>query len=120
MITRVWHWFGSAACLAGVLVTAGCSESGSAANETTAVKETRAVNVVTRVVQPREFINHLRLVGEIKPARRVVVSIEASGLITEIEVEKGESVTRNTILRGWTTVLQPRRTKPKRRKTPAT
>ena len=98
MITRVWQWFGSAACLAGVLVAAGCSESGSAANETGAVKETRAVNVVTRVVQPREFINYLRLVGEIKPARRVVVSIEATGVITKMEVKKGESVTRNTIL----------------------
>ena len=98
MITRVWHWIGSAACMAGVLVAASCSESGSAANESGAEKETRAVNVVTRVVQPREFINHLRLVGEVKPVQRVVVSIEAAGLISEIAVEKGDRVKRNTIL----------------------
>lgn len=98
MITRYRHWLGSAACTLAVLAAAGCSESGSAANEAAAVQETRAVNVVTRVVQPREFINHLRLVGEVKPDRRVVVSIEANGLIKRIEVEKGEPVTRDDVL----------------------
>lgn len=98
MITRVRHGFGLAVCMAAVLAAAGCSESGSAANEAEAEKETRSVNVVTRVVQPREFINHLRLVGEVKPARRVVVSIEANGLIEQIDVEKGEPVTQDAIL----------------------
>ena len=98
MITRYGHWFGLAACTLAVLATAGCSERGSAANEAAAEQETRAVNVVTRVVEPGEFINHLRLVGEVKPVRRVVVSIEATGLIKQIEVEKGESVEQNAVL----------------------
>ncbi len=98
MITRVMKWFASAACLAGILAFMGCSESGSAANEAAVEKEKRSVNVVTSVVQPREFINHLRLVGEVKPVRRVVVSIEASGLMESIEVEKGQSVKQNTVL----------------------
>lgn len=98
MINRARHWLGSAACMAAVLTAAGCSESGSAANESSAVEETRSVNVVTRVVEPRAFINHLRLVGEVKPARRVVVSIEATGLVERIEVEKGESVRQNAVL----------------------
>ncbi len=98
MVTRITNRFGLAACLAGVLVNTGCGESGSAANETAAVEETRAVNVVTSVVRPREFINHLRLVGEVKPVRRVVVSIEATGLVKRIEVEKGESVRQNAVL----------------------
>lgn len=98
MITRVRNWFGSAACIAGLLMTWGCGESGSAADEGAVVKETRAVNVVTRVVRPREFVNHLRLVGEVKPARRVVVSIEATGLVKGIEVEKGASVERHAVL----------------------
>jgi RND family efflux transporter MFP subunit len=98
MITRIMNRFGLAACMAGVLVYTGCGESGSAANEAAAVEETRAVNVVTSVVQPREFTNHLRLVGEVKPVRRVVVSIEATGLVKRIEVEKGASVRQNAVL----------------------
>ena len=98
MINRARHWVGSAACMVGILAAAGCSESGSAANEASAVEETRSVNVVTRVVEPWEFINHLRLVGEVKPVRRVVVSIEATGLVRRIEVEKGESVRQNAVL----------------------
>ncbi len=91
-------WCAFMACVAGVLSTTGCGESGSAANETVVSNEKRAVNVVTSLVQPTEFINHLRLVGEVKPVRRVVVSIEATGLIKEIAVEKGESVSPNTVL----------------------
>ena len=98
MITRIMNRFGLAACIAGALVSTGCGESGSAANEAAAVEETRAVNVVTRVVRPQEFVNHLRLVGEVKPFRRVVVSIEATGLVKRIEVEKGESVRQNAVL----------------------
>lgn len=98
MITRIMSRLGLAACMAGVLAATGCSESGSAANETAVEEETRAVNVVTRVVRPREFINHLRLVGEVKPVRRVVVSIEATGLVKRIEVEKGESVRQDAVL----------------------
>jgi len=51
MINRARHWLGSAVCIAVVLAAAGCSESGSAANEASAVEETRSVNVVTRVVE---------------------------------------------------------------------
>ena len=98
IITRIINRFGLAACMAGVLVNAGCGDSGSAANEAAAVEETRAVNVVTRVVRPQEFVNHLRLVGEVKPVRRVVVSIEATGLVKRIEVEKGESVRQDAVL----------------------
>lgn len=99
MINRARHWLGSAACMGVILAAAGCSESGSsAANEASAVEETRSVNVVTRVVEPREFINHLRLVGEVKPVRSVVVSIEATGLVRHTEVEKGESVRQNAVL----------------------
>ena len=98
MNNRAWHCLGLAACMAAVMTAAGCSESGSAANEASAVEETRSVNVVTRVIEPREFINHLRLVGEVKPVRRVVVSIEATGLLERIEVEKGESVDQNAVL----------------------
>lgn len=98
MSNRARHWLGSAACMAGVLAAAGCSESGSAVNEASAVEETRSANVVTRVIEPMEFINHLRLVGEVKPVRRVVVSIEATGLVERIEVEKGESVEKNAVL----------------------
>ena len=98
MINRAWYWLGSAACMAAVLTASGCSESGSAANEASSVEETRSVNVVTRVVEPQAFINHLRLVGEVKPVRRVVVSIEATGLVEGIEVEKGESVRQNAVL----------------------
>ena len=98
MITGIMSRFGLAACMAGVLAATGCGESGSAANESAVAEETRAVNVVTRVVRPQGFINHLRLVGEVKPVRRVVVSIEATGLVRRIEVEKGESVQRNAVL----------------------
>ncbi len=98
MIFRILRWCAPVVCLAGVLVSTGCSESGSAANEAVVEKEKRAMNVVTRVIQPREFVNHLRLVGEVKPLRRVVVSIEASGLLKTIEVEKGQSVRQNTVL----------------------
>ncbi len=98
MIFCVLKWCAPIACLASVLVSTGCSESGSAANEATVEKEKRTVNVVTRVVQPQDFTNHLRLVGVVKPLRRVVVSIEASGLVESIDVEKGQLVQQNTVL----------------------
>jgi len=98
MINRMISRYGLAAGISVVLLATGCGESESAANEAAAVEETRAVNVVTRVVRPQEFINHLRLVGEVKPVRRVVVSIEATGLVKRIEVEKGESVRQDAVL----------------------
>ena len=98
MINRMISRYGLAAGISVVLLATGCGESESAANEAAAVEETRAVNVVTRVVRPQKFINHLRLVGEVKPVRRVVVSIEATGLVKRIEVEKGESVRQDAVL----------------------
>ena len=98
MINRMISRCGLAAGISVVLLATGCGESESAANEAAAVEETRAVNVVTRVVRPQKFINHLRLVGEVKPVRRVVVSIEATGLVKRIEVEKGESVRQDAVL----------------------
>ena len=82
-----------------VMVTlSGCGESGNAAGEEKAVRKKRAVNVIVSPVQIRSFTNYLNLVGEVKPRRRVVVSIEANGMIERIAIEKGQWVKKNTVL----------------------
>ena len=81
-----------------VMVTlSGCGESGNAAGEEKAVRKKRAVNVIVSPVQIRSFTNYLNLVGEVKPRRRVVVSIEANGMIERIAIEKGQWVKASTL-----------------------
>ncbi len=89
---------GLATCMAAVLAATGCGDGGNASDDTSAVEETLSANVVTREVQTQAFVNHLRLVGEIKPVQRVTVSIEATGKVTHLAVEKGESVEQNAVL----------------------
>lgn len=98
MFLVVSKWFVTITWLLSLFVAAACGESGSAANENVTEKKKRTVNVVARVVEPREFTNYLRLVGEVKPARLVVVSIQASGLVESIEVDKGQVVTKGEVL----------------------
>ena len=70
-----------------VVTLSGCGESGNAAGEEKAVRKKRAVNVIVSPVQIRSFTNYLNLVGEVKPRRRVVVSIEANGMIERIAIK---------------------------------
>lgn len=76
----------------------GCGDSGNAAEETQAPQEKRAVNVIVSPVKTASFTNYLNLVGEVKPRRRVVVSIEANGMIDQVSVEKGQWVRKNAVL----------------------
>lgn len=105
MFLLVFKWFVSITLYVLILtlflslsVLIGCGESGNATDEKVNQKTERVVNVVARTIKTREFTNYLRLVGEVKPARRVVVSVEASGLIKSIEFKKGEAVDKNDVL----------------------
>ena len=98
MIGRFLRQYVMLGGLLGVVSLSGCGENGNAADEKEVKQEKRAVNVNVHPVQLRSFTNYLNLVGVVQPRRRVVVSIEANGMIERVAIEKGDRVKKNTIL----------------------
>ena len=75
------------ACLAGL---AGCGPRGSDAEQPAPSQEfARVVNVEVERVEPRAFVQTLRLPGAAMALRDVVVSAEESGVVRELSRPKG-------------------------------
>jgi RND family efflux transporter MFP subunit len=88
--------------VAGVTVSVvGCGPPDSAAasdaeaNDTTGV---RIVNVGVTPVTPREFVDYVRLAGEVEALHDVTVSAEESGVISAFVVLKGAWVRRGQVI----------------------
>ncbi len=86
---------GGAVSLAGLAALAvaacgGAEADGAGASDDEAF--VRIINVETRVVEPRDFTEQVRLTGTVRANRDVVVSAEESGTVVELLVEKGRAV----------------------------
>ena len=86
----------------GVLVgTAACGPPESAAASGDGMPDTsgmRIINVSVTEVTPSEFVDYVRLAGEVEALHDVTVSAEESGTIAEFVVEKGARVRRGQVL----------------------
>lgn len=93
-IDRRWM----AACLAlTVAACGGDARAGDAGGTGNAASEgeevfTRVINVQTRTVEPRDWIERIALSGTVEANRDVIVAAEESGVIRETFVEKGSRV----------------------------
>ena len=80
--------------LSGSLLLVACGGPAGAENgPVEAAGETaRVINVEVEVVQPRVFVEDLRLTGTVEAVRDVTVSAEESGVVRELLVEQGSNV----------------------------
>lgn len=93
MITRYRRGFilGAGAALVAVAACSG-GDARNASGADTAQQAVRAVNVEVMEVQPREFTEMLRVTGNVRASRDVVIAAEESGPVRAVLVEKGSTV----------------------------
>ena len=87
-------WLAVALAAISILILSLLSEP-----ETDAVADTiepELVRVIT--IEPRNLVQTIRLPGQVIPNRSVMLAAELGGVITEMKVSKGETVSQGTVL----------------------
>lgn len=106
VISRAFH-SGTRALAALVLLGSAACTSADGAPEPETEGFVRIVNVEVERLEPRPFLEQIRLTGAIRANRDVTLSAEESGRIVEIVIEKGRRVRAgDVILRIDDTVLR--------------
>jgi RND family efflux transporter MFP subunit len=76
----------------GLAACGGDAEADPPAGEAGESSSTRVINVETTILEPRTFVENIRLTGTVEANRDVSVSAEESGVVRELLVEKGRPV----------------------------
>ncbi len=83
------------ALVAATLFSTACASQG---QEAEAVEEVRAIQVATETARPGVIADTVKLVGNIAPYRRVILSAETGGTVKEVAVELGDPVREGQVL----------------------
>jgi membrane fusion protein, multidrug efflux system len=73
---------------------AGCGQADGADSGAHADERVRTINVEVTVVEPRDFVHFVRIVGTVEADRDVVISAEEGGTVAEVLARQGDRVRR--------------------------
>lgn len=86
------RWMGGALAVVLAVAVSGCGQAEAGAEDTTRAEYVRVINVEVRDVEPRPFVEEIRLTASVEANQDVQVAAEESGRIEEILAEKGTRV----------------------------
>lgn len=95
---RQWWILGVVTLAAGCAAAEGDSENPASMQATPGSTATRVVNVEVYAVEPRGFVDFIRVTGEAEANHDILVSAEEGGVLTAFPVEKGRRVRQGQVL----------------------